>query len=61
MKIADYVILGLILAYAVFTAVWMIRRKRQGKHLCCGSCAGCGGCDRCAERVKSDETEKREK
>ena len=54
MKIADYIVLGVVLAYAVFMVVWMIRRKKRGQRLCCGNCEGC---DRCVSCEKSDQTE----
>lgn len=39
----EWLILALIVLWAVIAVVWMIRRKKSGK-FCCGGCSGCSGC-----------------
>ncbi len=39
----EWLILGLIVLWAVVAVIWMRRRKKAGKS-CCGGCSGCCGC-----------------
>ena len=50
MNVYDYIIIGIIAAWFIASAVITVIRKKKGT--CCG-CSGCSGCNRsCAERKK---------
>lgn len=48
MSVADFAIIGVVLAAAVLAIIFYLRRKKSGKG--CGfGCAGCAGKDACGQ------------
>lgn len=47
----EWLILGIIVLWAVAALVWMYHRKKSGKS-CCG-CSGCSGCSGCHQKKES--------
>lgn len=46
MKLADYIVLGLILSYCLFLILrrLILRKKNKGFSGCLGDCSRCSGC-----------------
>lgn len=47
MKLADFIILAVVIAAAVLSVIYIVKQKKKGK------CVGCGGCcENCAAGCK---------
>lgn len=55
MNVYDYIIIGAVALWLVFTAIITVKRKKSGRT--CGGCNGCAGCKSACEK-KRGNTEK---
>ena len=53
MKLADYVLIAIIILLAATAVVSIVRQRKKGG--CCGQCRGCALSGKCS---KQDKTEK---
>ncbi len=42
MTVLDYIIISGVFIWLIAAVYYIIRQKKSGGSVCCGSCAGCG-------------------
>ena len=44
MNIYDYIILSIVAVLFIAAVIYLIKRRKSGRHFCGGDCKGCGFC-----------------
>lgn len=52
MNVYDYIIIGSVALWLVFTAIITVKRKKNGRT--CNGCNGCAGCKSACEKKRGN-------